>query len=153
MSTWKRTTRKLDLLDIQIDRQRPFYKHISVNNLGSILNNIIMSVETESERTGGAGLGDTTVTSNVLLTPAWLMWVTRGDKTPPTANSARLETLQVKDYADSPDYAANPDSGLEISGIFTGKTETASVLIGLGDQEDARAFKAAVFKALENLKK
>ena len=39
MSTWKRTTRKLDLLDIQIDRQRPFYKHISDNNLGSILNN------------------------------------------------------------------------------------------------------------------
>lgn len=39
MSTWKRTTRKLDLLDIQIDRQLPFYKHISVNNLGSILNN------------------------------------------------------------------------------------------------------------------
>ena len=153
MSTWKRTTRKLDLLDIQIDRQRPFYKHISINNLGSILNNTLMCVETESERTGGAGLGDSFVMSNVVLTPSWILWVTRGDKTPPAANSARLENLQVKDYADTPEFASNPDNGLEISGILTGKSEPSRVLIGLGDEADAKAFKAAVFKAIENLKK
>ncbi len=158
MSDWNRTTKKLDIIDIQIDRQRAIYKHINSNNLGNPLGNAIMCVETVSEKKKGGGMGDSVLTCDAIITPAWLIWVTRGDKSDLSANSARLETLNVTDYADSPNYKLIPDSGLELTGVFTGRVGengslNVSAFIGLGEEPEAKAFKEAVFLALQKVKK
>lgn len=154
MSEWKRTTRKLDVIDIQIDRQRAFYKHINTNNLGNPLGKTLMSVETVSERKGGSGMGDSVITCNAVITPVWIMWVTRGDKSDLAAFSAKLENVQITDYGENPKAALNPDSGLVIAGMFTGKEgEQSNAFIGLGEEPEAKAFKDTVFQAIHNLKK
>jgi hypothetical protein len=153
MSDWKRSTKKLDVIDIQIDRQRAFYKHINSNNLGNPLGKTIMCVETVSEKKSGSGMGDSVITCDVVLTPVWIMWVTRGDKSDLAAFSAKLENVKITDYAQNPQAATNPDAGLEITGIFTGKEGESTAFIGLGDEPEAKAFKEMVFQTIQNLNK
>jgi hypothetical protein len=95
------------------------------------------------------------VTVTVLLTRHWLIWVTE-EKTM-EVRSARLQDLVVVDYKDTASYKLIPDSGVQITGPFTGwvgtdKTQYLSYFIGLGEEPVAAKFKKALIHSVQDVK-
>jgi hypothetical protein len=61
--------------------------------------------------------------------------------------------VTVQDYAQTAFAQMVPDSGIEVSGMFTDASENASVFIGLEENIAGHKFRAAVIKAAAAAKK
>jgi hypothetical protein len=148
MGEWNRSTRECRLEDLSPAVNAAIQKHLEQYNLGSILNDALLCVETtsESKKKGLFGLGRAEVVLvHAVLTPAWLVWVvTTGSAS--TALSARIQDIVVTDYADSPSFKLLPDTGVQVEGILTGHVgmhgnQTVGMFIGLGEESAALRFK------------
>jgi hypothetical protein len=160
MGEWNRTTRQCTLEGISPELHAAIQAHIESYNLGSILSDYRMCIETASQKKkkGFFGKGDQSVLAAAILTSTWLVWAVRGDRSGTAALSARLDELVVADYAASPGYKLLPDSGIELTGVFTGRVgmegnQRVSMFIGLGEEPAALEFKETLFRALQNMKK
>jgi hypothetical protein len=155
MGDWRRSTRECSFDNLQSEMNAAVNQHIEIYNLGGILSEAIMCIETSSDKIkkGIFGGGDKAVITGAILTPRWLIWAIRGDRSGVVVMSARLADVVVQDYAATQFAKMVPDEGLEISGSFTDVADTGSAFIGLDTGAAAQKFKEAVIRAAQDVKK
>lgn len=154
MSDWKRTTREASLEDLPAQLASAIQQHIEQYNLGPILSDALMGIQTDSEKVKRGLFGDAeTIQMGAIVTPRWLVWAIAGTKTQPSVLSAQLINLTIQDYAQTPFAKMVPDSGLQVSGMFTDASESASAFIGLEENAAGQKFKEVVIKATQDAKK
>lgn len=155
MGDWNRTTRTITMDQIRPEMAQAIQTHLESFNLGPILTDALIyseTVSTKKKKGLFGGGGDQQVINMDIVTPHWLMLVTRGDK----ASTAVAHTIQLKDslisdYKDDPSYKLIQDVGLNITGIFTGiigvnNEPRVSMFIPLGEEPAANEFKTILFE-------
>lgn len=141
MSDWKRTTQEVSLEDIPTEMMTAIQRHIEQYNLGPILSESLMCVQTDSEKIKKEIFGKArTVKMTAIVTPRWLLWSIDQLIKNTSVLSAQLIHVTVQDYAQTPFARRIPDSGVEVSGMFTDAGEAASALIGLDEGVASRSF-------------
>jgi len=154
MSDWKRTTKEVPFESLPPELVSIINKHIEQHNLGLILSDALMCVQTDSENVKkGLFRGAETVQVGAIVTPRWLVWAVYGTKTQPAALFAQLRNVTVQDYAQTPFAKIVPDSGIEVSGMFTDASESSSAFIGLDESPTGKRFRAVVIQAAQDAKK
>jgi hypothetical protein len=154
MSEWKRTTKEIPFENLPPDMSSAIKHYIERYNLGSILEDALMCIQTDSEKVKKGLFGRAeTVQMGAIVTPRWLMWAVNGSKTPTTVLSAQLSNLTVQDYAQTPFMKMIPDSGIQVTGMFTDASESASAFIGLEENAVGDKFKELVIEAAQDAKK
>jgi hypothetical protein len=129
-------------------------KHMDRYNLGDIMLDALMIVQTDSERAKKGLFGSAEVNSTAaILTPNWLVWVVSGTKVTAAALSAHLRDVVIEDYARTQFAKMIPDSGIQVSGRFTDVSENASAFIGLEENEAGNKFKELVILTVQQSKK
>jgi hypothetical protein len=153
MSIWKRATQEIPFESLHPEIKDAISKHIEQYDLGAILSETLMCVQTDSEKAKKGLFGQAeTVYTGVVLTPRWLIWGTSGSKAHLAVLSAQLRNLTVQDYAQTPFMKMVPDSGMEVSGPFTDTLGIGSVFIGLDDAV-GKKFRETVIQAVQTAKK
>jgi len=154
MSDWKRSTREVTFDQLPTDLKTEIQKHIELYNLGDILSDTLICIQTDSEKAKKGLFGSAEVVhQGVVLTPCWLLWAVSGTKTPAAALSALLSDIVVQDYANTPFAKMIPDSGIEVSGKLTDVADNGSAFISLEDNAVAKKFTKTVIEAVQNAKK
>ena len=154
MSDWKRTTREIPFENLPTEMVSAINEHIEQYNLGPILSDALICIQTDSEKVKkGLFGGKETVQMGAVLTPRWLVWATSGTKTQAAPLSAQLINIIVQDYAQTPFAKMVPDSGVQVSGTFTDASESAGAFIGLDEGPAGRKFKEVLILAAQNAKK
>ena len=148
MSDWKRQTKEVSLENLPPEMASAIQRHIEQYNLGPILSDALMFVQTDSEKVkkglfGGAEI----VQMAAILTPLWLVWAVDQSRKNPAVLSAQLIHVTVQDYAQTSFAKLVPDSGIEVSGMFTGASESASAFIGLDMGVAGHKFRQLLIKA------
>ena len=153
MSDWKRKTEEVPFESLPPEMIAAINKHIEQYNLGAILSDAIMSIQTNSEK-AKKGLFDSeeTVRVGAVITPRWLVWATNGTKTEMTVLSARLNDVVVQDYSQTEFAKMIPDSGINVSGKLTNVSENSTAFIGLDESETGDKFRETVIKAVQDSK-
>ena len=153
MSDWKRSTRELALDQLPAEMKAEFQKHMERYNLGDVLSEGLMCIETISEKPKVGLFGAAqSVRQCAVVTPRWLLWVVQDGKSPATL-SASLREVLVQDYADTPLVKMVPDSGIQVNGKFTDVAENISAFIGLEENAAGKKFKEVVMRAVQDAKK
>ena len=153
MSDWKRSTREVSLDGLPRDLKAAIEKHVELYNLGDILSDALMCVDTNSERAKKGLFGSAqSVRQCAILTPRWLICASHDGKTA-TALSALLGDVVVQDYADTPFARMVLDSGIQVNGKFTDVAENISAFVGLEDNAAGKKFRDAVIRAVQEAKK
>ena len=154
MSDWKRSTKEITYEKLPSDMRAEIQKHNERYNMGNILSDTLMWIQTDSEKNKKGFFGSAEVVQmGAGITPRWLVWVVNGTKTSATALSALLTDIVVQDYVNTPFAKMVPDSGIEVSGKFTDAAEKASAFLGLEDNAAGKKFKETVISAIQNAKK
>lgn len=154
MSDWKRVTKEVPFEGLPPEMVSAIKQHIEQYNLGPILSDALMCVQTDSEKVKkGLFGGAETVRMGVLITPHWLIWVFNGTKIQTTVLSTQLIDITVQDYAKTPFAQMVPDSGIQVTGMFTNASESASAFIGLDEGIAAQKFKEVIIQAAADAKK
>jgi hypothetical protein len=113
-----------------------------------------MWIQTDSEKIKKGLFGSPeTVQMGAVVTPLWLIWAMTGTKTKAAVLSAQLIHITVQDYAQTPFAKLVPDSGIEVSGMFTDASENASAFIGLDEGTAGQKFREILIKAAADAKK
>ena len=154
MSDWKRITKEVGFENLRPELSQTINEHIEKFNLGDILSDALMCVQTDSEKIKkGLFGGAEVVYVGVVITPRWLIWATSGTKTKPSASSAQLNDVTIQDYAESSFAKMIPDSGLNASGRFTDASGDGLIFIGLEDNAAGKNFKEIALQAAREAKK
>lgn len=153
MSNWKRSTREVAFEQFSEDVKAEFRKHIQLYNLGDILPDALMCIETDSEKTKKGIFGSAeSVRLCAIVTPRWLVWAIR-EKKSLAALSALLQDIVVQDYEETPFVQVVPDCGIQVTGKFTDVTENSSAFLGLEKNATGEKFKDVVLRAVQAAKK
>jgi hypothetical protein len=129
-------------------------KHIERYNMGNILSDTLMWIQTDSEKNKKGFFSSAEVVQmGAVITLRWLVWVVNGTKTSATALSALLTDIVVQDYVNTLFAKMVPDSGIEVGGKFTDAAENATAFLGLEDNAAGKKFKETVISAIQNAKK
>lgn len=154
MSDWKRSTQAISFEQMPIALKAEIQKHVERYQLGDILSEALMCIQTVSEKAKKGILGSREmVYLGAVVTPRWLIWAVEGTKSSAAVLSALLADVVVQDYANTPFAKMISDSGIEVSGKFTDAVENASAFIGLEDNAVGKKFKETVIEAVQNAKK
>ena len=154
MSDWKRVTKEVPFEGLPSEMVTAIKEHIEQYNLGPILSDALMCVQTDSEKINkGLFGGAETVRMGVLVTSRWLLWVFNGTKFQTTVLSAQLIHVTIQDYAQTQFAKMIPDAGIEVSGIFTGASESMSAFIGLDEGIAGQKFKEVIIQSAADAKK
>ena len=150
MSDWKRKTTEGSFDGLRPELAGAIRQHIEQYNLGDILSDALMCIQTDSEKVKkGLFGGAEVVYTGAVITPRWLLWAVSGTKTQAAVLSALLLDIVVQDYAQTTFAKMVPDSGLNVSGKFTDVSENGSAFIGLDESPAARRFKETVIDAVQ----
>lgn len=153
MSDWKRTTNELPLESLAPHLITAIKRQIERYNLGAILSDVLMCVQTDSEKVNkGLFGGGNMVKVGVVVTPRCLIWAIDDGKGKPAVLSALLADVVVQDYRQTSFAKMVPDSGIEVSGRFTDVSENISAFIGIDDSAAGRKFIETVIRAAQNAK-
>ena len=154
MSDWKRRTKEASFESLPSEMANAIQGHIERYNLGPILSDALLLVHTDSEKIQKGLFGRAeTVKMTAILTPRWLVWTVEQPNAKPAVLSAQLIHVTIQDYAQTPFAKMVPDSGIEVSGMFTAASESASAFIGLEEGDAGNKFKEIVIKAAQDAKK
>jgi len=154
VSEWKRKTKEVSLESLPPEMASAIHQHIEQHNLGPILADALMCIQTDSEKTKEDLFGGTeTVQVIAIITPGWILWSVNQPKTKPAVLSAQLIHVTVQDYAQTPFAKMVPDSGIQVSGVFTDASESASAFIGFDEGVAGQKFRDIVIKAAADAKK
>lgn len=154
MSDWKRTTQEVSFESLLSELIAAINKHIEQYNLGPILSDSIICIQTDSVKAKKGLFGrEETVYTGAVITPRWLVWATSGTKTETTVLSAQLIDIVVQDYAQTEFAKMIPDSGISVTGKFTDVAENSTAFIGLDGNTTGNKFKNMVIKAVQDAKK
>ena len=153
MSDWKRSTRELTFEQLPSDMRAEIQKHIELYNLGGILSDAVMCIQTNSEKIKRGLFGSAqSVHQCAIVTPRWLVWTVSDEKSSAVL-SALLKDVVIQDYADTPFVKMVPDSGVQVNGRFTDASENASYFLGLEENAAGMKFKDVVIRAVQDAKK
>jgi hypothetical protein len=160
MRDWNRSTHECPLESFPADVVSALNEHIEQHNLGKILADALLCIETKSVKIkkGLLGSGETIATYAV-LTPRWLIWAIRDGKDRLNVISAQLADIVVTNYSKSKMAHLIQDSGVDITGYFTGATQMSlsegrgSIFIGLGADISGNKFEETIIHAMQNVKK
>lgn len=154
MSDWKRKTQEVQFERLSPEMIAAINKHIEQYNLGPILSDAVMCIQTDSVK-GKKGLfsSEETVHTGAVITPRWLVWATSGTETETTVLSAQLIDVVVQDYSQTEFAKMIPDSGLNVSGKFTDISENSTAFIGLDEDAAGNKFRETVIKTIQDSKK
>jgi hypothetical protein len=156
MADYNRVSRECKFEELGPDSVAAIKAHLDKYEFGPILNDSLICIDVKSEkRQKGlfAGPGPKFTEVALILTPRWLVQTIRMDKKPIVARSALLEDITVTDYEKNPYYKQFPDHGVEVTGRFTGASESSTSFIGLGTEAAGLKFKEMLFKAVQDAKK
>lgn len=154
MSDWKRTTKEVPFERLPPEMVFAINQHIEKHNLGPILSDALMCVQTDSEKLKkGLFGGAETARMGIIVTPRWLIWAINGTKIQTVVLSTQLISVTMQDYAQTPFAKMIPDSGIQVSGMFTDASESASAFIGLDESMAGQKFREVVIKAAQDAKK
>lgn len=154
MSEWKRVTKEVPFESLPQEMGSAINRHIEQYNLGPILADTLICIQTDSEKTKKGLFGSAEqVRIGAIVTPRWLIWAIAEVNTQASAHSVQLINLTVQDYAQTPFAQMVPDSGVQVSGIFTDAAEPASAFIGLEDSPAGRKFRDVLIAATQDAKK
>lgn len=154
MSEWERRTKEASLESLPPEKADAIHQHIERYNLGPILSDALMCIQTDSEKTKKGLLGGTeTVQTVAVITPRWLVWSVDTPEGKPAVLSAQLIHATVQDYAQTPFAKMVPDSGILVNGMFTDATESVSAFIGLEENVAGQKFRDVLIKAVAAAKK
>lgn len=154
MPDWKRQTREVAFESLPSEMTSAIRRHIERYNLGPILADTLMCVQTDSEKVTKGLFGKAeSVQMAAIVTPRWLVWSVDQPKTDPIVMSAQLIHVTVQDYAQTPFVKMVSDSGMQVSGMFTDAGESASAFIGLEDNAAGQKFRDLLITAAADAKK
>ena len=154
MSDWKRKTQEVSFENLMPETIAAINKHIEQYNLGPIVSDALMCIQTDSEKTKKGLFGSAeTVQTGAIVTPYWLIWATSGTKMKIALLCAQLKDVVVQDYAQTPFMNMIPDSGINVTGKFTDMAENSSAFIGLEDNAAGNKFTEIVIRAAQDAKK
>lgn len=154
MSDWKRHTKEVSMDDLPSETGDAIRRHIEQYNLGTILSDALFCIYTHSEK-GKKGLFGKaeTVQMAAIVTPRWLIWSVDQPNQNPFVLSAQLIHITVQDYSQTPFVKLVPDSGVEVTGMFTGASEAASAFIGVDEGAAGQTFRQTLITAAAEAKK
>lgn len=153
MSDWNRSTRELAFDQFSNEIKTEIHRHIELYNLGNILSDTLMSIETDSAKKRKVFFGAAaSVRQCAIVTPRWLIWAVHDSKSHAVL-SALLKDVTIQDYADTPLVKMVPDSGIQVTGKFTDVSENASAFLGLEENAAGKKFKEVVIRAVQDAKK
>ena len=154
MSDWKRQTKEVSIDSLPADMKDAVEHHIGQYNLGSILSDALMCIQTDSEKVKKGLFGKPEVIQMIaIVTPHWLLWSVDQPDKHPAVLSAQLIHITVQDYSQTPFAKMVPDSGVEVSGMFTDASEAASAFIGLDEGLVGQKFRQFLIQAAADAKK
>ena len=156
MPDWKRVTKEVPFEALPSEIVSAINAHVEQYNLGPILSDALMCIQTDSEKAKkGLFGGAETMRAGVVVTPRWLVWAISGTKRNIGAAvlSAQLINITVQDYAQTPFVKMVPDAGIQVSGMFTDVSENAGAFIGLDEGPAGKKFRDVVIKAAQDAKK
>lgn len=154
MSDWKRSTKEIRFESLPPEMVAAINQHIERHNLDSILSDTLMCIQTDSEKVKKGLFGKAeTVKVGAMVTPHWLVWAIQGKNTRTAVLSAQLINLIVQDYSQTSFAKLIPDSGIEVSGMFTDAGESISAFIGLEENAAGNKFTETVIRATQAAKK
>jgi hypothetical protein len=154
MSDWKRSTKEIRFESLPPEMGAAITQHIEQYHIGPILSDSLICIQTDSEKVKKGLFGKAeTVQVGAIVTPRWLVWVIHGTKMQTTVLSAQLINITVQDYAQTSFAKMIPDSGIEVSGMFTAAGESASAFIGLEENAAGNKFRETMIKAAQAAKK
>jgi len=153
MSDWTRRTKEVSVEALPADTREAIQGHIEKYNLGPILSDALMCIQTDSEKIKKGLFGKAEIVQvSAILTPRWLLWSVDQPGKIVAVLSAQLIHITVQDYSQTPFAKMVPDSGVEISGLFTDASQPASAFIGLDEGLAGQTFRQALVKAVANAK-
>ena len=156
MGGYNRSTREMILANVSPDTMNVINKHLEQYNLGSILDDALICIESNHEKIKKglfSGPGAKMLKVTVILTPRWVIEVYKSDNDVPFARSAQLKDITVSDWEKDPMYAKMPDTGVNVTGRFTDTSESSSSFFGLGKDAAGDKFKEIFIKAVQDAKK
>ena len=154
MSDWKRQTREVTMETLPAEVASAIQKYTERHNLGPILSDALMCVQTDSEKIRKGLFGRAEIVQmTAIVTPRWLVWSVIQPRQAPTVLSAQLIHVTVQDYAQTPFVKMVPDSGVQVSGMFTDASESASAFIGLEENAAGQKFRQILIEATAGAKK
>ena len=154
MSDWKRMTKEVPFESLRPEIVEALKNHIKQYNLGAILADTLMCIQTDSEKIMKPLFGSAEIVyTGAVITARWLVWAVSGTKTQPAVLSAQLSDVVVQDYAQTQFAKMIPDSGIQVSGRFTDVSENGSAFIGLDEGGAAIKFKETVIRAVQDEKR
>jgi hypothetical protein len=154
ISDWKRKTKEVSLDDLPREVISAIQRHIEQYNLGPILLDALMCIQTDSEKTKKGLFGKTEyIQIAAIVTPRWLVWSVDQPGSKAAVLSAQLIHITLQDYAQTPFAKMVPDSGIEVSGMFTDASESANAFIGLEENTAGQKFRQTLIKAAADAKK
>jgi hypothetical protein len=154
MSDWNRRTREVSVESLPTETTNAIQRHIEQHHLGPILSDALMCVYTDSEKTKKGLFGRAeTVRMAAILTPRWLVWSVEQPDAKAAVLSAQLIHVTIQDYAQTSFAELIPDSGIQVTGLFTNAGEGASAFIGLEENLAGNSFKDLTIKTAQEAKK
>jgi hypothetical protein len=156
LGDYNRSTKEITLDSMPPEFKAALDAHIEMYELGPILDDALMCVETTSEKIKKglfSGPGPKLLVQTVILTDRWLVLADRVDQNAVYIRTMQLRDITVEDYEKSQFHAMIPDSGVNLHGIATDTTEKGTVFLPLGKDSAGEKFKSALIEAAQDAKK
>jgi hypothetical protein len=154
MSDWKRQTKEISLESLPSEIAFALQQHTEQHNLGPILSDALICIQTDSEKIKKGLFGKAeTVQMTAIVTPRWLVWSVGQPEKKVGVLSAQLINVTVQDYSQTPFARLVADSGIQVNGMFTDASESASAFIGLDEGAAGQTFRQILIKAAADAKK
>lgn len=157
MGDYRRSTRECRFDHLRPEIIAALRDHAQRYELGDLEREALICCETTNERLKKPGLFDRLVGGDtdpvhvvgIVVTPRYLLWARSGAKYGVAVMSARLRECEVLDYANTPQAKLVPDTGLEVTAMYTGATQRGHTFIGLGSEPAAQNLRQVLTQAMQ----
>jgi hypothetical protein len=157
MGDYNRSTTEIKYEDISPDVMQAINKYIETRNLGDILKSASQCILSNNEKIKkglfGGGPGPKSLVQVAILTDRWLILADRVDQNAIYIKSMQLKDITVEDYEKSSFYKMIPDTGMNITGMFTDASEKGTIFLPLGKDLAGEKFKESLIQSAQDAKK
>ena len=154
MPDWKRQTKEVPIENLPPEVASAIQTHIARYNLGPVLSDALISVQTHSEKSKKGLFGKAEVVEmTAIVTPRWLIWSVDQPAKNAVVLSTQLIHVTVQDYSQTSFAKMIPDSGVEVTGMFTDASESVSAFLGLDEGMAGQKFRQILIQAAADAKK
>jgi hypothetical protein len=157
MGDYNRSTKEISFDSISPDVMQAIHKYIETRNLGDILKGTSQCIISNNEKIKkglfGGGPGPKSLVQVAILTDRWLILADRVDQNAIYIKSMQLKDITVEDYEKSSFYKMIPDTGMNITGMFTDTSEKGTIFLPLGRDSAGETFKEALIQSAQDAKK